>query len=884
MATIALQAIGSYYGGPVGGAIGAAIGGYIDSNYLLPALFPSKDQQGNRVDSIQLSYYSEGAPFPRGFGALVKNEGICGWLAGIRDTPKTTSQGKGGGGPTTTTTEYKTDFAIFFCETSLLPGGRINGSPEKIWFDGKLVYDAQPDVNLASSLIEAIVLIETLQVDGLDLDVQRLLLRTTIGGPDFIELQPGRDADVAGFTAGAAVNNGTWRVLRSNGAVGGGTEVLFGTTVAVAKAAGDPVTVFQNLPEFDPAFAASFTFYDGSQLTPDPTIVASEGAGLVPNYKQLAFVVVSDVDLTSSQGRPPNAFSILYSPDADGSIAQAIRLLMLSAGLIEGQNFDVSGVSGNLKGFVQRGPQTPASGIEQIMVAYDVQAQDRDGILTFYNHADVDLIIVADGDLAAHEQGSSDEHRNVQVRDDRYRDTPTTVSVSYVDEDNDYQNGSQSYRRAIRTSEQHMSVRLDLTLGADEAQCIARRLAFQLGSQEKALACQLPPSYVKAIENDILILNTDDGNSRRMLVQTVDDGKNGLRRYDGVEDLTTTVTFAVVDCTVEAPDFPGQEIYIPPEMALIVLDIAPLLEAHALTPGLYWAGSPYDAEVQFAGAQIVQDPTLDSALFNVDVTDERATMGYTTAALPTIPDPFLVDRVNSLNVRLRFGALENKSLDLVLRGVNRAVVGGEIIGFTTAVLQGDGTWTISGFLRGLQDTDDEVATHAAHEPFLLLNAPGVRRFVRDSVIFGTTHDYQLVPVGGTSANYSVQVQGLTVQLNCLRPFAPMGVKATRDSGTNDITITWLRRTRIPYRTISGNPLPLDEPTLNYEIDVYTAGHSAIVRTILVTNAQITVYTSAQQTADGFSPPLATLALDLFLTNPTVMRSKRERVTLTVKAV
>lgn len=886
MATIAGQVIGTAIGGPIGGAIGAAIGSYIDNRFILPALFPQKDVQGPRVDSIQLSFASEGSNLVRAFGPYCKNEATCIWLSTIREVSTEEEVGKGGGGQEVETLTYFCDIAFSFCDASILTGGAIYEADE-VWMNGSRVWQRDANVSISSNLISATAVNVTAGAFNL---ATNLRLNSPVGGPDLSALRAGTNATVSGFTGGAAPNNGTYRVISSKLLSTGASEATLRNTAAVTAAASPTITVTQVNPSFDPGFASSFVFYKGDQSTTDATIVAAEGVSNVPQFRHVAYFVVNNMDLTPFGGTPPTSVSVRYKAQASATRAEVIRLLCKSAksvarplGLVEGTDFDVSGVTGSIDGLVIRGPQPPSAIIEQLMIAYDIQAQDRDGLLRFYDHSAVDLITVDSADLAAHEEGSDNANHNVGLRDDRYRDAPKTVIVTYVDRDNDLQNGSQNFQKVDASTQLVLSARFDLVLTAQEAQCICRRLTFQLHSQAMGMAVQLPPSYAAAIENDTLLVTTDDGVVRRMLVQTLDEGRNGLRNYEGVEDQGQTVTFDPADCTVETPDYPGSRLYVPPELALYVMDIPPLLDSHAQESGLYWAGCPFDTDAIYAGAALFETRDAGGTFTQVDSHQQRSTMGQATTALAAPADAFVFDAANSVTISLLHGSLESRTLDEVLAGANRGYLGGEIIGWTTAVLNGDGTYTLSGLLRGLMDTDDEVTGHVVGDAFVHLNAPGVERVNRPQSTYGLTVTYELVPTGGALSDFDSQDVGRVLGFATLRPFAPTAVRCVRDTATNDIEITWARRTRIPYFTLSGNPLPEDEATRRYDVLVYTASHATLKRTTEVVDAETLVYTSAQQTTDGFTPGAFTsLALDLFQKNPTVGRSKRERVTVTIE--
>ena len=72
-------------------------------------------------------------------------------------------------------------------------------------------------------------------------------------------------------------------------------------------------------------------------------------------------------------------------------------------------------------------------------------------------------------------------------------------------------------------------------------------------------------------------------------------------------------------------------------------------------------------------------------------------------------------------------------------------------------------------------------------------------------------------------------------VDTLRPFAPSHAGGGRD-GSDNLDVTWLRRTRLIHRLIAGLTFPLIEPTEKYEVDLLTTPGGAVSATYSVTGA------------------------------------------------
>lgn len=81
------------------------------------------------------------------------------------------------------------------------------------------------------------------------------------------------------------------------------------------------------------------------------------------------------------------------------------------------------------------------------------------------------------------------------------------------------------------------------------------------------------------------------------------------------------------------------------------------------------------------------------------------------------------------------------------------------------------------------------------------------------------------------------------------PKSPVHVEGTRD-GSNNLALSWVRRTRLQVPGLGLGPVPLGELSEAYSIDIYSG--ASVVRTISATTPAAN-YSAAEQTADGLTP-------------------------------
>ena len=185
--------------------------------------------------------------------------------------------------------------------------------------------------------------------------------------------------------------------------------------------------------------------------------------------------------------------------------------------------------------------------------------------------------------------------------------------------------------------------------------------------------------------------------------------------------------------------------------------------------------------------------------------------------------------------------------DMVDNYGNLALIGDELVCFETATFLGAGQYQLSGsWLRGIKGT---IQSHVANERFVFLGPIGtVPTIPVPTSYIGDTIDYRVGSVGLTSAQ--PEVKSITFNANKLKPLSPVMLAGTRN-GSNDLTITWVRRDRVYSEWVDNVDLQLSEVTLAFQVDILDS-MDVVVRTIDAATATA-LYTAAQQTADGLTP-------------------------------
>lgn len=280
-----------------------------------------------------------------------------------------------------------------------------------------------------------------------------------------------------------------------------------------------------------------------------------------------------------------------------------------------------------------------------------------------------------------------------------------------------------------------------------------------------------------------------------------------------------------------------------------VLDVPFLTDSDAAAnPLVYVLAAPW-ADGPWTGATVFEaiDGEYSDEVASVPST-AAAAWGYATTVLPDALAT-VWDRASVVNVRLQTGALAGcteADIDANPRR-NLLLIGAEIVNFTVAALQGDGSYNLSGFKRGRRGTEQHTAGHAVRDVVLLLDTAQTVPFGLSEL--GQAKSFKAVTEGRT-LDGSLPI-ALTFTGASLKPLSPVHLRGARDAGSGDWALGWVRRTRVGGGWTNGSGTPLSEASEAYEVEILDG--ATVKRTITGLTTPAATYTAAQQTADWGAP-------------------------------
>lgn len=673
------------------------------------------------------------------------------------------------------------------------------------------------------------------------------------------------------------------------------------------------------------------TIYRGTEdQMPNSLMESFLGVGNVPGYRGLAMCVFNFQPLRDfGNGIPNYTFEVVAHRSI--TTGQIINDIMLRGGYTADQ-FDTTECVENVEGYAIARNMSPRDAVNPLLMIYGIDVVEVNGVIRFRKRSGqtMGLVTLTEGDLAAYAYGDQrPEPLTIETMPDS--ELPICVSLTFIDPARDYQENTVSSFRLTPQSSSVINYTVPITMSADRAQQACEELQYRLWQERRTYTFSTAWDKLNTIQpgNNIAINYRNRTHFMALTKLTV--RQPGLLEWTGRAESTSVYKS---NATGDSGSIPEQILDIPGDSALYMLDI-PLLGDQEGDPGFYWGGKTWGS---WRGAALFESTDGGTEFGNVDSINEEASVGFASTVLATYPNGVtMYDRGNSVYVIMDEGELESVSEQAALMNDNNAMLGDELIGFSTATLVDPAAWSpstvytpgdvvkattphtsyfrcetggtsqllepswsargsqtietdgvvwrtvptnyyrLSGLVRGRRGTEWAMGTHAKNERFVLLNGTWLNRFPQNVNEIGITRQWKIVPTG--LAQEDQTDQDFTNTGVSSKPYAPVHMRARRAVVGNDLTLTWHRRTRIGGGWSDGIDAPLGEASESYDVEIMSG--ASVVRTVNVTTESF-VYTAAMQSADGISTAATTSHFRVYQRSANVGRGYVADATVNIK--
>lgn len=500
-----------------------------------------------------------------------------------------------------------------------------------------------------------------------------------------------------------------------------------------------------------------------------------------------------------------------------------------------GADVDVSDLDQSVSGYsVTQG--TGKDMIAPLLDIHDVTPRPHDFTVQFLRRGAASLGTILTSEFVR--EGDEDRY-SVTIKQDT--DLPRKLTLNFADAGKDQQTNTVISQRPLDSVDGQRVQQIDLTTYVAtpaEAQQFTDRYFRRQWNEREEISLSLTAQRLSLEPGDCYNLSLD-GVERyaRCIETTIAQGRINTK---WVRDALSFATLS----SGEGADMDGRDeenVFISSPTKGIVLDLPLLQDVHNDTnPLLYYGAGSYSSS-NWPGATVFEaDAEGDYVEWNSVASADKAAWGYATEAWAGV-DHHVWDNKTSVNINVKGELTSRTQAEIDANpNINMAVLGDEVFNFTTAALQGDGSYTLSGFKRGRRGSEWAIGTHAVNDLFVL--AEDLSHDARGLSDIGETFTFK-AQSGGRS------IEGATAFTESLggaslKPYAPAHFVGKRSG--NDWVFTWTRRTRVGGRWTGNVTIPLGETSQNYKLKIYNG--STLVRTITATTGTAT-WTSAQQTTD-----------------------------------
>jgi len=533
------------------------------------------------------------------------------------------------------------------------------------------------------------------------------------------------------------------------------------------------------------------------------------------------------------------------------SLAAIIKDICARAGLTT-DDIDVCLIASQVDGFVLTAPVTYRDALEVLQLAYFFDSVESGNVLKFIPRGRSSVATIAENDLAI-----PDKQDIFSVTRIQEIELPKQVNVVYLTRLSNYQSAAQYSQRQITQSLETMTMDLPIVCNDQLAKNIADITLFSSWMARTGFEFYLPVKYAQLEPSDVIDVVVG-GVTHRMRIISTRLSTPAMLRVQAVAEDVSTFDFYAVPAASSALLLQNQST---PTTLLNLLDIAGF-PGDDVDKGVLRAAASGSAGGWGGGVLYRSDDGGSNYSRMLDLgLSMMGTVSNTVASGTT----HVFDETNDVQVVLLGDAQLQSVTELaVLNGANAAIVGDEIIQFKTATLTSPGHYTLTGLLRGRLGTEWALGTHAAGERFVLLSGTLGKQMMANNTI-GLARKYKPVTIGSSLADATAQ--DFTYTGVALKPYSPVHIEGARDISGN-LTIRWIRRTRLSGEWQDGVDVALNETSEAYEVDVMNG--STVVRTITGLSSPTASYSAADQTTD-FGSPQASVTVSIYQLSGSVGR-------------
>jgi len=519
--------------------------------------------------------------------------------------------------------------------------------------------------------------------------------------------------------------------------------------------------------------------------------------------------------------------------------------------------------------------------IGSLMTGFQFDAFESQGTLKFALKSSTVLVPLQSDDFVSTESDPT----GFNITRIQTTELPSTVQLDFLDPATDYEVSSLDAKRHAVTTQETAQISLPMVLQSDYVRALGDSVIHQAWAARENGSVMLPPSLYKLDPGDGITFPLDSRTGQGR-IQSIDTGEAREVTFQGF-DLSL---FNLPVYPVRARAALSNAIAGFPELFILDIPLFTGEEPSHWSPRLATWAKPWPGSVAVYQDFADEGDTADWSL--VQTLSVENTLGRLFADVGTGKTGVWL-RNAEITVQLFSGGTLGDATDTqVLNGANACAMQNdqgswEIFQYGTATLNSDGTYTMTDLIRGQLGTEwvmDE-ATFSEGNAFVLIENQ-----------FSTSNAAPYLPLGPGDRGNTVDVrfgsayEPVDDDLKYLetththtaaaqKPYAPAQLRAKWNlSVSNDIVLTWLRRSRFNADSWDIITVPLNEETEEYELEILDG--STVVREVTGLTSPAYTYTDAMQVEDFGSAQTANIKFRVYQMSANVGRGNPAEETIT----
>jgi len=493
-------------------------------------------------------------------------------------------------------------------------------------------------------------------------------------------------------------------------------------------------------------------------------------------------------------------------------LSDIVSDLWQRTGLTSGQ-INVSALTDLVDGFLVGRQMTSRSATEPLQTAYQFDVVESEGKIKAVKRGSGTITTIPLADRAAHIFGE-DVPVNLEIMRSFEYELPYQCDVEYADVDADHQIGNQYDRRITKDTRQRINLQLPISMTAEKAKQIAKIVLYDAWKKQSfKFSTSIKYAYLEP--TDLIYLPNNSITYTAMITNRRDQPSGIIEWEARIEDLDTYTQSGADAVPIQ---YTPQTIFEPADTILELMD-SPLMRDEDQNDGFYVAMG--GATPSWRGGQLFRSDDGGSTYTSVLSAVDASVIGAATTILGDFTDGDVFDEGNSVTVVIETGkTLTSYTEDQVLAGYGAFLLGEngrwEVCNYKTATLIAEGTYTLTGLLRGRRGTEWAIGNHQVGDRFIFGDVDTWRVYNPPSTDLNVQRQYKAPSFRANLADAEVELY--TDRAIRRRPYSVSHLKADplNDGG---LSVSWLHRSLVGSSWDTGLVVPLDATFESFSVTI-----------------------------------------------------------------